>query len=157
MPRRSEPHCPLRQQPQERLVKRREQDGPLSRRTGPMIVSHWSSRSAFTIALWKVVFNSSDNPRCGTTAVSNQAVGTGVCHRGGLGAGSIGPYSVRSSSCVWTSSRAPASESSECALSTTRLMSSFTPSQAHFSSRQAGTRASPASAALAPFARAVCF
>ena len=29
-----------------------------------MMVSHWSSRSAFTTALWKVVFNTSDNPRC---------------------------------------------------------------------------------------------
>ena len=46
-----------------------------------MLVSHWSSRSAFTIALWKVVFNTSDNPRCGTTAVSNLSFGIGVCHQ----------------------------------------------------------------------------
>ena len=51
-----------------------------------VIVSHLSSRIAFTIALRKMLFSTSDNPRYRTTAGSNYAHGTGVSRREGLGA-----------------------------------------------------------------------
>ena len=51
--------------------------------------------------------------------------------------------------------RGSAMKSSTRTWSMTRLVSCFAPSQAHFSARQADTRAPPASTALAPLAKAV--
>ena len=49
-----------------------------------MMMCHWSSRVAFTIALRKIFFSTSDNPRYRTTAPSTHANGTGFCHREGF-------------------------------------------------------------------------